>query len=116
MKSNSKEVQRYTISIGMNDSESYEQKFETERILKLVSRCCKEYGMCYSYSIQTGGYIHDNGTFVTENSIVLVCIDEKEEKINELAKDICCFLNQESVLVTVDKVVRYYISEKIDKN
>lgn len=109
---NMKVVNRYTISIGLNDSETREQKFETERIVRLAEECCKAYGLNYSCSMQTGGYIYEDGTYGTENSLQVVFIDENEEYINEFAKDICSFLNQESVLVTVDQVARYYVSEK----
>lgn len=113
MDSNIKEVERYTINIGLNDSESYEQKIETERILQLVSNCCKVYGMSYSCMLQAGGYIDDSGQFTSENSLALSFIDGDSYKVNEIAKDLCCFINQESVLVTVDKIKRYYVQEKL---
>lgn len=110
-----KTVNRYTICIGLNDSGSYKQEYETEKILSIVARCCREYKMAYSCTIQTGGYIDSNGKFVTENSLALSFVDGYPEKVNEIAKDICLFLNQESVLVTVDKISRYYVSEKIER-
>jgi len=114
MDCNIKEVDRYTISVGLNDSESYRQEIETERILRLVSNCCKEYGTSYSCALQTGGYLDESGHFTAENSLALSFVDGNADIVNEIAKDLCVFLHQESVLVTVDKVKRYYVSEALD--
>ncbi len=111
-----KKVKRYTIMIGMNDSKTHEQEIETERIIRLANNCCKNYGLNFSSIIQSGGCIQEDGRYVIENSLGLVFIDADENTVNELAKDVCCFLNQESVLVTVDEVIRYFVSGRNDDN
>ena len=110
-----KRVKRYTIMIGMNDCLSHKQEIDEEKIIRLTNNCCKNYGLSFSSVIQSGGYIHENGNYVMEKSLNLVLIDADEFAVNELAKDICCFINQESVLITVDDVACYYVSERIDK-
>lgn len=113
MKSTANKRKRYTVSVGLNDKDEKTQKIQTEKILSLVKKCCKSYGLAFSCYLQDGGYIHDNGEYLLEKSLCLVFIDPDEKMIDEIGKDLCAFLNQESVLVTVDEIQCYYISESI---
>lgn len=101
---------RYTVMVGLKDKDEKVQKIQTERILRLVTNCCKGYGMAFSSYLQDGGYIHDSGEYVLEKSVCIVFIDPNEQYVDEIGKDLCAFLNQESVLVTVDEVECYFIS------
>ena len=104
---------RYTITVGLKDKDEKIQKVQTEKILRLVHNCCKGYGMAFSSYLQDGGYIHDNGEYVLEKSVCIVFIDPNESLVEEVGKDLCAFLNQESVIVTVDEVECYFISSSI---
>lgn len=104
---------RYTIYVGLNDKEEKKQKQQTEKILRLVKHCCKSYGTAFSSYILDGGYIHDNGDFVLEKSICIAFINPDEMVVDEIAKDLCAFLNQESVMVTIDEVECYMVTNSI---
>lgn len=104
---------RYTICLGLNDKDEKIQRYQTERILRLVTNCCKNYGACFSSYLQDGGYIHENGDYVLEKSVCIVFVDPDEQMVEEIGKDLCVFLNQESVLVTVDEVESYFISDSL---
>ena len=108
-----KKKKRYTISVGLNDKDEKTQKIQTERVLRLVKDCCRSYGMAFSSYLQDGGYIHDNGEYVLEKSVCIVFIEPDEAMIEEIARDLCAFLNQESVMVTVEDVEYYFISDSI---
>ena len=110
---NGEKKKRYTISVGLNDKDEKVQKIQTEKIVRLVTHCCKGYGMAFSAYLQEGGYVHDNGEYVLEKSVCLVFIDPDERLVEEVGKDLCAFLNQESVMVTVDEVECLFISERI---
>ena len=43
--------------------------------------------------------MHRNGCYTDENTLQLQMTDVSEETVNEVAKDLCAFFNQESVLV-----------------
>lgn len=105
---------RYTISVGLNDKDEKVQKIQTERIIRLVHNCCKGYGMAFSSYLQDGGYVHENGQYVLEKSICIVLIEPEKELVMEIAKDLCAFLNQESVMVTADEVECFFISDSFD--
>ena len=102
---------RYTISVGLNDKDEKLQKVQTEKVLRLVKNCCKGYSMAFSSYLQDGGYIHDNGEYVLEKSVCIVFVEPDEKLVEEVAKDLCAFLNQESVMITVDEIEYFFISE-----
>lgn len=106
-----KRVKRYTIMVGLNDKDENIQKFQTDRIIKLVTNCCKQYKLAFSCYKQEGGYNHFNGKgYILEKSLAIVLNDPIKEVVDELCKDLCAFLNQESVLVTVEDVEMYFVS------
>ena len=44
---NGEKKKRYTISVGLNDKDEKVQKIQTEKIVRLVTHCCKGYGMAF---------------------------------------------------------------------
>lgn len=104
---------RYTIMVGLNDGDTKVQKFSTDRLEKLMCEVCKSYKVSFSMNRMTGGYFHENGQFVNENSIQITLIGGSKEITDEIAKDICAFFNQESVFVVHDKVDSYMIQETL---
>ena len=46
-----------------------------------------------------GGYFHEDGRYTEENTLVLTLIEVDEKLVLEIAKDLCAFFNQESVMV-----------------
>ena len=92
------------VYIGLNDMESKEQKLETDHYISILKKLCQSYGVPFSFSLSEGGYIHDDGEYTEERSIVLTFIDVPEETIDEVASDVCILFHQESVLVTYDQI------------
>lgn len=101
------------IYVGLNDSETLEQKFGTDKYVNLLKNVCKSYGVAFSFSVQQGGYLHEDGRFTQENSLVLSLIDADKTTVNEMAKDLCAFFHQESVLITENAVRAYFINETL---
>lgn len=98
------------IYIGLNDAETKEQKFETRRYLDVLKSVCRSYHMAFSVDIEQGGYFHEDGEYTEENSLVLTLIDADKNVVREIAKDLCAFFHQESVLITEGYVSGYYVS------
>ena len=101
------------IYVGLNDSVTKEQKLDTEKYISILRNVCRSYGVAFSFVLQQGGYIHEDGTYTQENTIVLSLIDADENIIGEIAKDLCAFFHQESVLITQGTIRAYFISESI---
>ena len=64
-------------------------------------------------AVEEGGYIHENGEYTKETTLVLTLIDVRKSTVNEIAKDLCSFFHQESVLITENLVRTYYVSESL---
>lgn len=51
-----------------------------------------------------GGYIHDDGEYTEESTIVLTFIDVGQDVVDQIASDLCALFHQESVLITTDRI------------
>ena len=111
--SNSAVLEETKIYIGLNDSEEKEQKLETERYISILKKICQAYSVPFSFNVVEGGYLHDNGEYTEEKSIVLTFIDVKQETVDEIAKEACVLFHQESVLVTVDQIQARSVRETL---
>ena len=101
------------IYVGLNDSETQEQKFETAKYVRILKNVCCSYHVPFSVSMAQGGYMHKNGQYTEELTLVLSFIDVPGETIDEIARDLCVFFHQESVLITEDRIRAYYIKEAL---
>lgn len=97
------------IYVGLNDSETKKQKFETGKYLGLLKNVCRSYHVAFSLDVEEGGYFHDDGEYTEETSLVLILIDADRDVVREIAKDLCTFFHQESVLVTEDRIEGRFI-------
>ena len=69
--------------------------------------------MAFSFCVQQGGYFHEDGRFTQENTLVLSLIDADSTTVNKIAKDLCAFFHQESVMITESPVSMHFIRETI---
>ena len=102
------------IYIGLNDQETKEQRFETAKYITVLKDVCKSYKVPFSFNVSEGGYIHESGEYVQETSLVLTLIDVDDSTVAEIAKDLCMFFRQESVLVTKGIVDSYSVKGKLE--
>lgn len=98
------------IYIGLNDAQSKEQIHETEMYMSVLKYVCRNYHVAFSVDIEHGGYFHDDGEYTEETSFVLLLINVDQNVVREIAKDLCFFFRQESVLVTEGHIEGYFIS------
>ena len=104
-----KTLDRYQIYVGLNDKDVLKQLFSTEQFCRIAKLVCRNYVGAYSMNVIQGGYIHQNGDFTEENTIVLTLVDVSKEQVDEIAKDLCTFFRQESVMVNKDVISSYMI-------
>ena len=101
------------IFVGLNDSTTMEQKYDTGKYISILRNVCKSYRVPFSFSLSEGGYFHDDGTYIQEKSLVITLVDVDKQLIEEMSKDLCVFFHQESVLITESEVNSYYLREGI---
>jgi hypothetical protein len=102
-----------TIYIGLNDSETGVQKFDSKKYLSILKSTCRSYRVAFSVQEINGGYFNEDGRYTEENTLMLMLIDVPEQIVTELAKDLCVFFHQESVMVTSSPTSVVYIKETI---
>ena len=105
-----KEIRIY---VGLNDSETLSQKFDDEVYISLLKKVCYSYRVPFSFSVSEGGYFHENGDYSQERTLVLSLINAEEELATEIAKDLCVFFHQESVLMTTSDIKTVFINESL---
>ena len=108
-----KQLQQTNIYIGLNDSETGIQKFGTEKYLSILKNVCRSYRVAFSVQQISGGYFHEDGRYTQETTLVLSLIDTDEETVNAIARDLCAFFRQESVMVTQSPVRAYFVQERL---
>ena len=101
-----------TISVGLNDATTKHQKYQTEKYVDIMKFVCQNYHVPFSFIVSDGGYFHENGDYVQEKTLVLCFLDPEEGVVDVIARDLCTFFHQESVLITENKIRAYYIKEK----
>ncbi len=101
------------IYVGLNDATKHEQLFEKERYVSVLKNVCRSYHAAFSYDVINGGYFHEDGTYVEENSLELTLLDVSDELVKEIAKDLCAFFHQESVMVVYSEPEVEFIQEII---
>ncbi len=101
------------IYVGLNDRETKKQKFDTDKYVGILKNVCRGYGVAFSFVLEQGGYMHEDGAYTQENTLVLSLIDVDKKLIDEIARDLCVFFNQESVMITQDLVRTYFIGETL---
>ena len=60
-----------------------------------------------------GGYYHESGEFTQENTLLVTLVNVKESIADDIAKDLCVFFHQESVLVTYDHKTKTKVIEEV---
>ena len=99
------------IYVGLNDSQTLKQERETEQYISVLKSVCRSYRVPFSFILEHGGYMHENGQYTQEQTLVISLIDVPAEIMQEIAKDLCVFFNQESVMITENRVKVCFISE-----
>ena len=101
------------IYVGLNDKVEKKQLLETEKYISVLKNVCRSYNTPFSFGVDEGGYIHENGDYTQETTLVLTLIDTDKKIVDEIAKDLCLFFHQESVRITTGIVRTYYVSETL---
>ncbi len=102
------------IYIGLNDLTTNTQLFENEKYIRVLRNVCYSYKVPFSFNVQEGGYVYESGEYARETSLVLTLIDAEKAVVNDIAKDLCAFFHQESVMVTESELQAHLVREILD--
>lgn len=101
------------IYVGLNDGATRRQEQRTETYVDVMRFVCQSYRVAFSFCVTEGGYFHADGTFAQEHSLVLTLVDADRRVVDAIARDLCAFFHQESVMVTEGRVRAYTVSEAL---
>ena len=100
------------IFVGLNDQYTKKQKYEESKYISILKKICYIYKVPFSLRVEHGGYFHEDGEYTEETSLVLTLLDTDISVAEDIARDLCVFFNQESVMMTSSQVGTVYIQEK----
>ena len=89
---------KHILTIGLNDKDTYTQKFDTITAYKMIEQILTTRTNGYTMYETNGGYMHDNGTFISEKSIRIELMFISEIQVLIIADQIKQQLNQESIV------------------
>lgn len=90
----------YQIYIGCIDNQLRDQEIVSEDELRdMVSSFFERNKIDFSIFSAKGGYLHENGWFVTENTLCINIIGSSDTDIIKLAKNLSMYMNQEYSMV-----------------
>ena len=107
-------MKEYSLYVGLNDSVTHRQLFETEKYVNILKYICRSYRAPFSFNVVEGGYIYENGDLEYENSLQIRLLNQTEENVNAIACDLCTFFNQESVLIVTSDVKWYFMKGEME--
>ena len=106
--------QQATIYIGLNDHDSGKMEFDKEKYLTVLKNTCRGYKVSFSVQESNGGYITEEGEYVEEHTLMLRLINVPGYIVNEIAKDMCVYFNQECVMVVMNPASVVFVRESLE--
>lgn len=103
------------IYVGLDDKDTHEQLYDTEDYKSVLKEICKKYNTSFSLQVIEGGYFHDDGTWVDENTLLVTLIGIPLKRVYIIAKELCETFNQESVMITSNSVLTFNLHDYKDK-
>jgi len=97
-------VVKYTLYVGLNDKDTYQQEIPTERAEALVTEIALRYVEAFTLIGARGVWTDELGVPTYENTLVLEFLYATEEQIDQIMAEVPVALNQNSILVERQEV------------
>ena len=108
-------MKEITIRVGLNDAVTKQQVHPTKVYVDVMKTVCRSYHVAFTFVLSEGGYFHENGDYTQEKTLVISLLDPQDGVVDAIARDLCAFFHQESVLITESKVRAYFIKEQLSE-
>ncbi len=102
--------EKYTLYLGLNDKDTYEQMISTEEALDKANQICAKHAGGYTQFSAKGGWTNDDGTMGHENTIVYMLYDISDDDLKALLDELIQEFNQSAVLVEKSENAHIYYS------
>ena len=102
------------IYVGLCDRDSHEQIHDTETYKEALKNICRNHRSPFSLQVIEGGYFHNDGSWVDENTLLITLIGTPQMMVYKIAKEVCTAFHQESVMITGNSVLRFNVHDDPD--
>ena len=102
------------IYVGLCDRDSHEQIYDTETYKEALKNICRNHKSPFSLQVIEGGYFHNDGSWVDENTLLITLIGTPQIVVYKIAKEVCTAFHQESVMITGNSVLRFNVHDDPD--
>lgn len=99
---------QYTMYVGTNDKDTYEQVTSTEEAKAVIDGICFEYLDSYTICDATGSWTDEEGVPTHESTIVCYFDGADEETVYKIADEVIEALRQNTVLIEKDLIQADY--------
>lgn len=89
----------YQIFIGCSDSQLQDEVVPERELREMVTQFFERNEIDFSMLSARGGYLHEDGRFTTEDTLIVDIIGAADLDIIRLARSLSMLMNQESSLV-----------------
>lgn len=105
MENKENKIVKYSLYLGLNDKDTKTQKIDTLEAYKILCNLLKSYNIeGFTVYNAHGFYVHDDGSFTTENTLKIELMFIDEITIDNIIKQLKIIFNQESIIKQVEKV------------
>jgi len=104
---------KYTLFIGLNDKDTYEQEIPSEEAERIMTDIALKYVDGFTVHSARGTYKDEKGVITNENSLVVEVSNASEQQIKDIMDEILEELNQNSILLEKQRInSEFYEGEK----
>ena len=98
-------MKKYTLYVGLNDKDTKKQQISTLEAYKILQNLLLNNNVEGATIFEAKGiYKHENGEYVTENTLRVELMFIEKEILKNIVDNIKTILNQESVIVQFEEV------------
>ena len=103
-------MKKFEVFVGLNDADTYEQTYHLDDVRKYITEAYMQEKIDFSAAFVKGGYLHENGDYILENSILYTFIgDYTKEDADAFFEEVKRTINQESILVCETEIDNKYM-------
>lgn len=106
-----KENIKYQLFIGCSDSQFRDAVVKEHELEEMVAFFFKSRSIDFTLTNVQGGYQHKDGSFVTEDTLLITIIGRPNFDIIKLAKSLSMYMNQETALIVRHSLKIRYVGE-----
>ena len=105
---------KYTLYIGLNDKDTYQQEIPTETAEALVTEIALKYVDGFTMTRAKGVYTDELGVVTYENTLVCEFLYAGEEELTAIMDELLSVLNQNSILLERQEVdCQFYSGQRL---